>query len=356
MPPAAIDSRLPDGQRAAAIAAAALELLRKKVPEPFDLTLLNLGATGFSEGARHAAAHGCRSIANLLGAKGAASGAPINCTAPGAVSPRPHPGPSDSKAAAAASALHRRDYGSGAALGSILLSKRQEREFREGGMAAQLPGGSPSAGQALQQQQQQQQQQSQCWPCPGRAHAADQEGGGGGGEEEGAEVWDDLRDVAAWRSDRGGKRQRTAAAAAPAPAGQNAYQEQQQQQQQPNQGPRQQAQELRLGQQPGASQPVAAATAAPRASYRNREAQALLANFASGRSAGAPGHRDFDPGKGLTPEEASSMRLAWQLQQQELQAAAAAALPAARPPGRGKPGPSGGSGRAGGILAFFKPG
>lgn len=196
----------------AAIAAAALGLLRRSLLEPFDLSLINLGATAFSEGPAGAgAAAGTRNIAEMFAAgRTAAAGAAAAAAATAGVSeaasqeppaaqaaPSPQNQPATmlaySRAAAEASAQQRRSY-STAPLQAPLLSKRAERQLRE--QSAQLlqqqqaHGPPPASPQALQQQPH---------------HGSFGFGFDGQHDEEGddASMWADLQDLAAWRSDSG---------------------------------------------------------------------------------------------------------------------------------------------------------
>ena len=199
MPQGALAGQAPQDERAATLVAGAMALLRRSLREPFDLTLINLGATGFSEGA--GAAAGTRSIADLLaGASGGSAGRPAQqpqqqqqqqqaqrpvlqqaCAAP--------------QAAAAASAHQRRSYSS-APPQALLLPKRLERELREqGGHTGLLQQPAPAAG-----------------PPPGSSGL---EFGERGGEEDGDnDLWGDLAGLAGWRAD-GGRKLRSPQAAAP---------------------------------------------------------------------------------------------------------------------------------------------
>ncbi|EFN52390.1 hypothetical protein CHLNCDRAFT_138846 [Chlorella variabilis] len=319
--------RRPATLTVAAIAAAALGLLRRSLLEPFDLSLINLGATAFSEGPAGAgAAAGTRNIAEMFAAgRTAAAGAAAAAAATAGVSeaasqeppaaqaaPSPQNQPATmlaySRAAAEASAQQRRSY-STAPLQAPLLSKRAERQLRE--QSAQLlqqqqaHGPPPASPQALQQQPH---------------HGSFGFGFDGQHDEEGddASMWADLQDLAAWRSDSGrrhspklaaaglaggevrcdvGLAQQQGAVAAP-PAGSVAVQ---QGKQEPGEAGEQeagapQAKQARL---PLASKP---------ATYRNAEALAIQELFFYGGSS----------------KERASLELALQLQQEEVQAAAAA--------------------------------
>jgi hypothetical protein len=246
MPPAVASSGGGEAERADALVAAAMALLRRHLAEPFDLSLINLGATAFTEAA-HAATGGSgtgtsRSIAAMLaGRAGQAGGqAPAGGELPAAAQPAAAPlhgtggPPPDPRAAAEASAAQRRSY-SGEPAQAPLLSKRAERQLRETGGHREAAAGQGAAGQdflpstqqqlPMQQQHSVQSQQSQgqqlsvqaAWPaqqppthqpryqgqpqprCCGGGYGFGAEGEEG--EEDDASVWDDLQDLAAWRSD-----------------------------------------------------------------------------------------------------------------------------------------------------------
>lgn len=299
----------------AALAGAAISLLRRHLQEPFDLSLLNLGAAGFSEG--HAAAAGTRSIADMLaGAGGSSKGN-------AAVAERSERGgrgqehieqqhgqrPADGRAAAAASTQQRRSY-SAAELQAPLLSKRHERQLREGG--AQQPA---------------QAEQAQ--------HAARSLAEVDGEEGEGSDTWADLRGLATWRSSSGGSGTKRSPGAAGFPqdhAGYRVPAAAQQGSHSPHQHsagslPAQLIQPARQHQQQAAELPVR--QPARPATYRNAEALAIQQMFAGGAVGGysSSGLPPVPPAE-LAPEEQASLELALKLQQEE--AAAAAAEVAAR--------------------------
>ena len=300
----------------AALVGAAISLLRRHLQEPFDLSLLNLGAAGFSEG--HAAAAGTRSIADMLAGAGGSSS-----KGNAAVAERSERGgrgqehieqqqgqrPADGRAAAAASTQQRRSY-SAAELQAPLLSKRHERQLRERG--AQQPA---------------QAEQAQ--------HAARSLAEVDDGEEgEGSDMWADLRGLATWRSSSGGSgAKRPGAAGLPQdPAGYRVPAAAQQGSHSPHQRsagslPAQLIQPARQHQQQAAELPVR--QPARPATYRNAEALAIQQMFAGGAVGGysSSGLPPVPPAE-LAPDEQASLELALKLQQEE--AAAAAAEVAAR--------------------------
>ena len=251
MPAAVLGRGVPQDQQVAALATAALGLLRRNLKEPFDLSLINIGASGFSEGAAAAAA-GHRDIASMLGggkrpAGGAAAAAGGQPAAVGQQQQPPPPPPQQQqwqqqqqqwqqqqpqwqpplpaagKAAAAASAEQRRSY-SGALQQAPLLSKRLERQLRE----------QPQQAQHVQQQVQPLPAAPATWhaapavpPAPQHAQRSMDEWGlrDGWGEElqqEEAEddFWGDLQNLQSWHSGSaaGGGSRRQPSPAAPPPA------------------------------------------------------------------------------------------------------------------------------------------
>jgi hypothetical protein len=301
----------------AALAGAAISLLRRHLQEPFDLSLLNLGAAGFSEG--HAAAAGTRSIADMLAGAGGSSSKGNAAAAERSerggrgqehIEQQQGQRPADGRAAAAASTQQRRSY-SAAELRAPLLSKRHERQLREGG--AQQPA---------------QAEQAQ--------HAARSLAVVDGGEEgEGSDTWADLRGLATWRSSSGGsgtKRSPGAAGFPQDPAGYRMPAAAQQGSHSPHQRsagslPAQLIQPARQHQQQAAELPVR--QPATPATYRNAEALAIQQMFAGGAVGGysSSGLPPVPPAE-LAPEEQASLELALKLQQEE--AAAATAEVAAR--------------------------
>ncbi|KAL4422612.1 hypothetical protein ABPG75_008809 [Micractinium tetrahymenae] len=244
MPPAVLSKAAPQEQQVAALASAAMGLLRRHLQEPFDLTLINLGATSFSDsaaaGSRDIAAMfvGSRAGAGASQAAGASTGASAAggaAAAAAAAAARPAwqqpgsaslPSPEAARAAAEASAQQRRSYS--AAAGQVpLLSKRHERQLREqGGLepgvpplggqtGAPLPGrtdwdassGQAAAGAgaaAAAQQGLQAEERVQRQPQP---HAQVYHGDSfheQAEDEDGSRMWDDLQRLAAWRSDDAG--------------------------------------------------------------------------------------------------------------------------------------------------------
>ncbi len=254
MPAAVLAKGTPAEQQTATLAAAAMGLLRRNLKEPFDLSLINLGASNFSEGTAAAAA-GTRDIASMLGgarrsteAAEAAAGeavAGLEQQQPQrqqqqSVPPQrqQQPPPATGRAVAAASAEQRRSY-SAAPQQAPLLSKRQERQLREQPQqpqqtqqtqqAQQLPAatwqGVPAGPQALQQAQQ---------ACHAANHARRPQRGmdewgfrDGWGEELQQEdveddFWGDLQSLESWhsRSLNGGSRRQPSPSAPPPSAGQ----------------------------------------------------------------------------------------------------------------------------------------
>lgn len=227
----------------AALASAALGLLRRNLHEPFDLTLINLGATSFSE----SGAAGSRNIAAMIAAgragsetsshAGAGAGAAHAGEGPALAAAAPdsawqQPGgvplasPKAAWAAAQASMQQRRSYSAAAAL-APLLSKRHERQLREqdglgpgepplgGTRAEHLPpaapagdGGGGRAGEAAAAGAVQRDAGGRPWPHrrpqpPEQPCHSDGYFGQEEDEDEGEGMWDDLRRLAAWRSGEG---------------------------------------------------------------------------------------------------------------------------------------------------------
>lgn len=228
MPAAALGRGVPQEQQVAALVMAALGLLRRNLKEPFDLSLINIGASGFSEGAAAAAA-GSRDIASMLGggkrpAGGAAAAAGGQPAAGGQQQQQWQPPlPAAGKAAAAVSAEQRRSYNA-APQQAPLLSKRLERQLREQPQHAQqvqqhvppLPAG-PATWHAA----------PAVPPAPQHAQRSMDEWGlrDGWGEElqqEEAEddFWGDLQNLQSWHSGSaaGGGSRRQPSPAAPPPA------------------------------------------------------------------------------------------------------------------------------------------
>lgn len=207
-----------------AIALAALGLLRKHLQDPFDLSLINIGAAGFSDGT---AAAGTRSITDMFSggrpvAAATETGAAAAAGMDGAITqqqrsdlalPQPQRQPAGSPAgrtAAVASAEQRRSY-SGAALQAPLLSKRHERQLRERGAPLPPP----------QQHQQQQQSRQQGGDGLGFPSEAD------GGEEDDSGMWEDLQSLSG-RHTEGSSRKRSRAGAGLAALGSGEQKRQQQ--------------------------------------------------------------------------------------------------------------------------------
>lgn len=212
MPPPVLGRGIPAEQQIAALAAAALGLLRRNLREPFDLSLINIGASGFSEGAAAAAA-GTRDIASMLGGGGQAGSAAAGAAGQPAAREQQQQQPQQQqlghlpwlgKAAAAASAEQRRHY-SAAPQQAPLLSKMQERQLRE------------------QPQQPQQPQQSQQAPRGGDEWGF-RDGWGEELQQEEAEddFWGDLQSLQEpWQSGNvGGNKRQPSPTAQPLAAGQ----------------------------------------------------------------------------------------------------------------------------------------
>jgi hypothetical protein len=334
----------------AALAGAAISLLRRHLQEPFDLSLLNLGAAGFSES--HATTAGTRSIADMLAGAGgsrkgsAAAAERIQQGGGGQNLAGQQQGqrPAGGRAAAAASTQQRRSYRTGNPQ-APLLSKRHERQLREGG--AQQPA------------QAEQAQHADCSLAQGD-----------GEEGEGYDMWADLRGLATWRSSSGGssgtKRSPRAAGFPRDPAGSRVPAAAQQSGPSPHQHsvgnlPAQPVQPPRQQQQQAADLP--GRQPARPASYRNAEALAIQQMFAGGRSGGSSSSGlPSVPSAELAPEEQASLELALKLQQEEATAAAveAAARKRVGPAGQAHAAP--GIGRrqkqqgSGPLDAFFATG
>ncbi|KAL4854768.1 DNA polymerase iota [Chlorella vulgaris] len=244
MPAQVLSSRAEGHEQVTALAAAALGLLRRNLQPPFDLTLLSLGATAFSEGG--ATASHSRNIADMLtgrsapsSSKGPAAASQHHVSAAAACQQQEpqqaqqHAAavlPAFGRAAAAASAQQRRSYGASAPAQAPLLSKREERHLREHGAQQQQQQQQPQAPawpglEPLHAQQQQQQQRP-----PGQQHAfvgshwqahdhhsqqrEERRGGiaygfaevGDDAEEEEGCTWDDLQDLSAWRGNNSSSR------------------------------------------------------------------------------------------------------------------------------------------------------
>lgn len=190
-------------EAAAGLLRALCDLLARSVRPPFDLTLLNAGATAFHEersgGSSSSVAAPIERFFSRLPAAGgltAATAAPSTqpCTQQAAAAGE-QGGASVGQAAARASLMQRRTYGGGAS--AAVVSKRQERALREGGAPVGGHTGTGTVGTESGAA-------APSYPWEGveneREEEDEEEGADGCWAGGGGDVWEELRGLSSFNS------------------------------------------------------------------------------------------------------------------------------------------------------------
>jgi len=123
-----------DEKRTNSLITAACKLLSTNVQEPFDLTLINLGATGFRDRPSGGGGGAAAAASTMYGARPFSSGQP-QIVQPCTVAPQVSASSGSDPQAANHFMSRRRDYGTGLTPASR-MSKHQERMLREGQQAS----------------------------------------------------------------------------------------------------------------------------------------------------------------------------------------------------------------------------